>query len=74
MAAQFADVDEYIRTFPEDVQIILEKVRQTIRNAVPMAEETISYQMPTISLSGRSLVYFAAWKHHIGLYADTGWR
>ena len=68
MADKFATIDDYISSFPEDVQIILEEVRRTIRNAVPTADETISYEMPTITLNGKSLVYFAAWKHHIGLY------
>lgn len=68
MADQFATIDGYIGSFPEDVQILLEEVRRTIRNAVPAADETISYQIPTITLNGRHLVHFAAWKHHIGLY------
>ena len=68
MADKFATVEEYVSSFPEHVQIILEEVRLTIRNAAPSADETISYQMPTLTLNGRSLVYFAAWKHHIGLY------
>lgn len=68
MTASFATIDEYIGSFPEDVQVILKEVRRRIRNAVPAAGETISYQMPTITLDGRSLVHFAAWKHHIGLY------
>jgi uncharacterized protein YdhG (YjbR/CyaY superfamily) len=65
---KFATIDDYISSFPEDVQIILEEVRRTIRNAAPAAEETISYQIPTMTLNGRYLVYFAAWKHHISLY------
>ncbi len=68
MADQPATIDEYISAFPADVQIILEKVRRSIRRAAPTAGETISYQMPTITLNGRYLVYFAAWKHHIALY------
>ncbi|MBA3232915.1 MAG: DUF1801 domain-containing protein [Propionibacteriales bacterium] len=68
MADTFATVDEYISSFPDEIQFILENVRRAIRKAVPGAEETISYQMPTITLDGRSLVHFAAWKHHIGLY------
>ncbi len=68
MAAKFANIDEYIRLFPDDVQEILEQVRQTILNAVPMADEVISYQMPTIRLDGQRLIHFAAWKHHIALY------
>jgi uncharacterized protein YdhG (YjbR/CyaY superfamily) len=61
------DIDGYISQFPADVQAILEKVRATIRHAAPEARETISYQMPAFKHHGM-LVYFAAWKHHIGLY------
>jgi uncharacterized protein YdhG (YjbR/CyaY superfamily) len=61
------NIDEYIADFPEDVQEILEKIRLTIRNAAPDAEETIKYQMPTFTLKG-NLVHFAAYKKHIGLY------
>lgn len=61
-------MDEYIQTFPDDVQSILEKIRQTIRTTAPEAVETISYQIPTFKLHGRYLVYFAAFKNHIGLY------
>jgi len=64
----FKTIDEYIRTFPKDVQTILEKMRKTIREAAPGAVETISYQMPTFKLNGRGLVYFAAFKNHIGFY------
>ena len=60
-------IDEYIAGFPEDVQEILQKIRQTIREVVPAAEETIKYQMPTFTLKG-NLVYFAAFKNHIGFY------
>src|SRR5262245_46087953 len=62
-----ADIDSYIALFPADVQVVLEKVRQTIKHAAPGAKETISYQMPAFKQNG-ILVYFAAWKHHIGLY------
>jgi len=61
-------MDEYIGDFPEEVQIILEKMRQTIREAAPEAVEAISYQMPTFKLNGRNLVHFAAFKNHIGFY------
>jgi len=64
----FKTIDEYIRTFPKDVQTILEKIRKTIREAAPGAVETISYQMPTFKLNSRGLVYFAAFKNHIGFY------
>lgn len=65
---QFKTIDEYIGTFPEDVQSILEKMRQTIRKAALEAIEGISYQMPTFKLNGRNLVHFAAFKNHIGFY------
>jgi uncharacterized protein YdhG (YjbR/CyaY superfamily) len=58
-------IDEYIKASPKDVQALLEKMRQTIRKAVPEAEETISYQIPTFKLNGSSLVHFAAFKKHI---------
>lgn len=68
MADKFATVDGYIDSFPQAVQSVLQEVRSTILKAVPTAEETISYQMPAVMLDGRYLVYFAAWKHHVGLY------
>lgn len=60
-------VDEYIKTFPADIQKILKQVRQTIKEAAPEAEETINYQIPTFKLNG-NLVHFAAFKNHIGFY------
>lgn len=62
------DIDEYIAGFPKDVQEKLEKIRMTIKNVVPEAEETISYKMPTFNLKGKYLIYFAAHKKHIALY------
>lgn len=64
----YKTIDAYIKTFPEDVQTILEKIRQTIQKAAPEAVEAISYQMPTFKLNGTNLVHFAAWKNHIGFY------
>jgi uncharacterized protein YdhG (YjbR/CyaY superfamily) len=61
------DIDGYISQFPADVQAVLQEVRETIRRAAPGAEETISYQMPAFRQHG-ILVYFAAWKKHVGLY------
>src|SRR5512140_1152681 len=65
---QFASVEEYIGSFPAGVQPILEQVRRAILDAVPGAGETISYHIPTITLGGRPLLYFAGWKRHISLY------
>jgi uncharacterized protein YdhG (YjbR/CyaY superfamily) len=62
------NIDEYIAGFPHDVQGILEKTRKTIRKAAPDAEETIRYKMPTFTLNGNNLVYFGAFKKHIGFY------
>jgi uncharacterized protein YdhG (YjbR/CyaY superfamily) len=64
----FDSIDEYIATFPEDIQKILQEVRATIKAAAPEAEEKISYQMPTFTLNGGNLVHFAAFKKHIGFY------
>ena len=61
------DIDEYISQFPPDVQEILSNICTTIHNAAPDATEVISYQMPAFRQHG-ILVYFAAWKEHIGLY------
>ena len=68
MADRFATVDEYIGSFPPEVQDILRQIRRTIHDAVPDAAEKISYQMPTLTLDDKHVVYFAAWKHHISLY------
>ena len=64
----FKSMDEYIATFPPDVQAILQRVRTTIRKAVPKAEEAISYQIPTFKLHASYVVYFAGWKQHYSLY------
>jgi uncharacterized protein YdhG (YjbR/CyaY superfamily) len=64
-------IDEYIAGFPQPVQAILERVRTTIRKAVPGAEEAILYQMPTFKLNGRYVLYFAGWKQHYSLYPST---
>ena len=66
----FVSIDEYIATFPEEIQKILEELRATIKAAAPNAEEIISYQIPTFALKG-NLVHFAAWKKHIGFYPTS---
>ena len=67
---QFTTIEEYISTFPKEIQTLLEKVRKTIKNSAPEATETISYQMPAFRLKG-ILVYFAAHKSHIGFYPTS---
>lgn len=64
----FHSIDEYIGTFPENVQKIMEQLRATIKEAAPDAGEKISYNMPTFTLNDTYLVYFAGWKNHIAFY------
>jgi len=61
--------DEYILDFPGEVQVLLNQIRSTIRQAAPDAEESISYGMPAYKTYGKPLVYFAGFKNHIGFYA-----
>jgi uncharacterized protein YdhG (YjbR/CyaY superfamily) len=61
-------IDEYIADFPNEIQDILNKIRHTITNAAPEAQETISYKLPAFKLHNLDLVYFAAFQKHIGLY------
>lgn len=68
MKRGFKSIDEYISTFPKDVQEILEVMRQTIKKAAPNSIEAISYQIPTLKQNGKNLVHFAAFKNHIGFY------
>ena len=66
----FVSINQYIATFPEEIQKKLEDVRATIKAAAPEAEEKISYQMPAFTLHG-NLVHFAAFKKHIGFYPGS---
>ena len=61
------NIDEYIAASSPEVRTILERIRLTIRGAAPDAREIISYRMPAFTLSG-IVVYFAAFRNHIGLY------
>lgn len=67
MAHAVKNTDEYIESCPPEVRLVLQKIRKTIRRTAPNAEETNSYGMPAFSLQG-TLVYFAAFKNHVGLY------
>lgn len=64
----YKSIDEYIADFPENVAHLLENIRNCIKEAAPDAEETISYNMPAFKQK-KILVYFAAYKNHIGFYA-----
>ena len=66
----YTSIDEYIALFSEETQKILQELRSTIKNAAPGGEEKISYQMPAFAQNG-ILVYFAAWKNHIGFYPTS---
>ena len=66
----FRSVDEYIASFPNEVQAKLQTLRRTIQKAVPGSEEIISYQMPAFKFHGR-LLYFSAFKNHYSLFAAT---
>jgi uncharacterized protein YdhG (YjbR/CyaY superfamily) len=68
MAAGFTSVDDYIASFPPNVQEVLQEVRRTMHTAVPGSAEKISYEIPTITLDGRAVVYFAGWKRHVSVY------
>jgi len=63
------EVDKYIEGFPADIQVTLGKIRVLIKETAPMAEESIAYGMPAYKTVGKPLVYFAAFKKHIGFYA-----
>lgn len=63
----YSNIDEYISNFPEDVQKILEKIRQTIKKTAPEATEAIAYGLPTFKQNG-NVVHFGAYKNHIGFY------
>lgn len=65
-----ASIDEYIAGCPPTVQPLLQQLRATIKAAAPDATETISHRMPAFKLHGY-LLFFAAWKKHIGLYGNT---
>ena len=68
MARTFDTVDDYIPSFPTASQQVLHDVRRALHGAVPGAGETISYDIPTLTLHGRSVVHFAGWKHHVSVY------
>lgn len=69
------DIDAYIRAYPDNVQVLLQKMRQVIHTAAPKAEEVIKYSLPTFVLNGKNLVHFGGFKKHIGFYpAPSGIR
>ncbi len=67
----FKSVGEYIAMFPEETQVVLQQLRDTISKALPDAEEVISYQMPAFRLGDRPVIWFAGWKKHYSIYPLT---
>ena len=70
MKKKFKTVDEYILTFPKEVQEKLCKIRETVKKAAPGSEEVISYQIPAFRQNG-ILLWFGAFKNHIGLFPTS---
>jgi uncharacterized protein YdhG (YjbR/CyaY superfamily) len=68
VAQHFESVDDYISSFPPQVQTVLQEARKTIHAAAPDAQESISYAIPTFNIAGRPVVYLAGWKKHISIY------
>lgn len=64
-------IDSYIDSFPSDVQKMLKKLKSVLKSAAPTTTEGISYGVPTLYLNGKYLVYFAAFKNHVGVYPAT---
>ncbi len=62
-------VDSYIKSFPDNVQVLLNQIRSVIKENAPGADESIAYQMPAYKIRGKPLVYFAGFRNHIGFYA-----
>jgi len=68
VAGQAATIDEYIATQPQEVQAMLMQIRHRVHDCVPGAVEKISYGIPTMTLGGKNLIHFGAWKTHIAVY------
>lgn len=65
---KYKNIDDYISTFSDEMQTMLQSLRKTIKEEIPGAEETISYHMPTFVINGDSVIFFAAWKSHVSIY------
>jgi uncharacterized protein YdhG (YjbR/CyaY superfamily) len=70
MDTSIKTVDDYLKTLPEDVRSVLDKLRTTIKSMAPRAEEVISYGMPGYKYHGM-LVYFAAFKNHCSFFPGS---
>ena len=65
---EITSVDNYIETFPKEIQTKLLQIRQIIKEIAPEAVESISYGMPAYKMNKKPLVYFAGYAKHIGFY------
>lgn len=70
--SHFKSVDDYIQSFPKEVQTILSTIRSIIKEFVPDAVDAISYNMPTLRFKDTYIIHFAAWQKHIALYPLPG--
>lgn len=68
MAETFDSVDDYLASFPDETREVLDGIRRTLHDAVPGAGEKISYQIPTLTVDGKSVVHFAGWAKHASVY------
>ncbi|MPZ53799.1 MAG: DUF1801 domain-containing protein [Acidimicrobiia bacterium] len=68
MGDTFSTVEEYIESFPQEVQTILREISKTIGKVMPEGEEVISYQIPVVKVDGRNVIHYAGWKKHVSLY------
>ncbi|HEY7899189.1 MAG TPA: DUF1801 domain-containing protein [Gemmatimonadaceae bacterium] len=64
---RFATIDNYLASLPQDSRKIIEEIRRIVKDRVPAAVETISYDLPAFKLD-KVFIYFAAFKKHIGIY------
>lgn len=69
MKTNYHSVEQYIESFPKDLQLLLNQVRAVIKKSAPKATESIAYGMPAYKTHGKPLVYFSGFKNHIGFYA-----
>lgn len=63
-----ATVEDYLAALPAEVQPTLREVRRRIAAALPDSTEKISYAIPAVQVDGRTVVFYGAWKHHLGVY------
>ena len=68
VANKYQTIDDYIASKPVEVRPTLEAVLKTLKKALPQTDEAISYEIPTLKLDGKYVVYFAAWKNHLSIY------